>query len=493
MNKNEIDTIRVTVDKSHLITIGERLYGESIELIRELVNNAYDADASEVKITIGENQIIVEDDGSGMDLDGLKQYFNIGSTLKKAEHRSPKFGRNRIGEFGIGKFSALSACPYFEVWTKKGDFQAVVVFDKTEWERSGDKWHLPLQIQDTDPNLSDGTRITLKGINKRFNLADVERRIIESVPIRAENFAVYLNGKRIKVKYIPGYRIPFLEGTPYGVVHGEIIISSQSDADVLEAGISCKVKGASIKKDFFGLEKFPQVAARISEEVCVDFLPITSDRTNFIKDSSEYKAFQKVMQVVIERVKKVLDEMSDFKENRRIKKTLKEIVDKVQKALILNPDYCPEGFVPIGDRRSGVGQAAYVSEKQKEKEIVRNRGVDEKPKRKRKKRAQIKRLTPSAVVRRLAMGQQGVSCCIDHFGPDSPECLTEETIIYINRDHPLYRSQTKKKGAYPLYIARLLTQEISLMRNPRNPRKAYKIQSKLLKDALVEVEGELKE
>ena len=40
----------VTVDKSHLVTIGERLYAESIELIRELVNNAYDADATEVKV-----------------------------------------------------------------------------------------------------------------------------------------------------------------------------------------------------------------------------------------------------------------------------------------------------------------------------------------------------------------------------------------------------------------------------------------------------------
>ena len=39
-------TIAVTVDKSHLITIGEKLYAESIELIRELVNNAYDADAT---------------------------------------------------------------------------------------------------------------------------------------------------------------------------------------------------------------------------------------------------------------------------------------------------------------------------------------------------------------------------------------------------------------------------------------------------------------
>jgi len=41
-----MEYVRVTVDKSHLITIGERLYSESIELIRELVNNAYDADAT---------------------------------------------------------------------------------------------------------------------------------------------------------------------------------------------------------------------------------------------------------------------------------------------------------------------------------------------------------------------------------------------------------------------------------------------------------------
>lgn len=72
----------VTVDKSHLITIGERLYTESIELIRELVNNAYDADATEVRVTVRDDLIRVEDNGAGMDFDGLGQYFNIGSPEK---------------------------------------------------------------------------------------------------------------------------------------------------------------------------------------------------------------------------------------------------------------------------------------------------------------------------------------------------------------------------------------------------------------------------
>ena len=72
--------ITVTVDKSHIITIGERLYTESIELIRELVNNAYDANATHVEVEIREDEIMIRDNGLGMDLRGLKQYFNIGSS-----------------------------------------------------------------------------------------------------------------------------------------------------------------------------------------------------------------------------------------------------------------------------------------------------------------------------------------------------------------------------------------------------------------------------
>ncbi len=62
-----MEYLPVTVDKSHLITIGERLYSESIELIRELVNNATDADATEVDIKMTDELIEVKDNGTGMD------------------------------------------------------------------------------------------------------------------------------------------------------------------------------------------------------------------------------------------------------------------------------------------------------------------------------------------------------------------------------------------------------------------------------------------
>jgi gluconate kinase len=90
------------------------------------------------------------------------------------------------------------------------------------------------------------------------------------------------------------------------------------------------------------------------------------------------------------------------------------------------------------------------------------------------------------VVKRLKFGAAGVTCCLDHLGEDGPECMTEGTIVYINRDHPLYKREAKKREAHIMNIARLITQEISLMKDPANPREAYNLQSKLLRDAFME-------
>jgi len=82
MEIKEKRELEVTVDKRHIVSIGERLYTESVELLRELVNNAYDADATEVHVEINPDRIVVRDNGTGMDLEGLKQYFIIGSDEK---------------------------------------------------------------------------------------------------------------------------------------------------------------------------------------------------------------------------------------------------------------------------------------------------------------------------------------------------------------------------------------------------------------------------
>lgn len=59
-------------------------------------------------------------------------------------------------------------------------------------------------------------------------------------------------------------------------------------------------------------------------------------------------------------------------------------------------------------------------------------------------------------------------------------------MIYINRDHPLYRRESRTAATYTMYIARLLTQEVALMKDVRNPRRVFELQSRLLRDAFSE-------
>lgn len=480
--------IPITIDKSHIITIGERLYTESIEFIRELVNNAYDADATMVEIIVSEDTIEIRDNGSGMDREGLKQYFNIGSQQKLYAPKSPIYNRDRIGQFGIGKFASLSACKRFEVITKRDDFVGRVIFDKEQWEKTGDVWQLPLEILPADFRKQNGTTVILIGLDRKFEPNDIEAKIIEGTPIKAPYFRVRINNHTVTPRSLSGHKIPFLEGTSFGTVSGEIVILSETASTATELGIEVKVKQVTIRRELFGMETWGKAMARVRGEVNADFLPITSDRTGFIKDSAEYHELLKVMEKIMESVKINLQKLSMKKESKKVSRALKEALQRIYKALAANPDLSPFGALPIGDEIKGMGSAAEIA-KVKEGEKGEEVKVGEKPKtpeKKRKKKPKVKRLTPNAIIKRIKFGETGVSCVVDSFGEDGPEVFSEETTIYINRDHPLYKRESAKVDTHTLNLARLITQEIALMKNPRDPRQAFERQSKLLKDAFVE-------
>lgn len=482
--------ITVTIDKSHIITIGERLYTESIEFVRELVNNAYDADATLVEIVVREDTIEIRDDGMGMDKEGLMQYFNIGSQQKLYSPKSPAYGRDRIGQFGIGKFASLSACKRFEVLTKKGDFVGRVTFDKNEWEKAKGLWQLPLEILPPDFRKENGTTVILSGLTKNFSPADIESKIIEGTPLKAPHFRVRLNSHTITPRSLTGHKIPILEGTEFGPVSGEIVILSETASLAENLGIEVKVKQVTVRRELFGMETWGKTMARVRGEVNADFLPITSDRTGFIKDSLEYEALQKVMQRIMEDVKTLLQRLTAKKEGKKVSRALKEALQRIYRALASNPDLSPFGALPIGDETKGIGGAAEIVKKKEgaATEIIKpaeeiKAEVKEK---KKKKKPKIKQLSPNAIIKKMKFGDIGISCVVDSFGEDGHEVFSEETTIYINRDHPLYKRESAKIDTHMLNLARLITQEISLMKDPKNPRQAFERQSKLLRDAFVE-------
>jgi hypothetical protein len=506
------ETLPVTVDRSHLIVIGEKLYARSLELVRELVNNAYDADATEVHVRVSPDAIEVDDDGSGMDRAGLLRYFQVGVPDKREHPMSPRFGRDRIGQFGIGKFATLAACRRFEVLTRRGDFSARVVFDRTDWEEQDGGWHLPMEVDPPDGLRADGTSVRLTILTKRFEPVQVREFLVETVPVRAERFAIYVNGLRLLPRSLAGRRIPFLEGTSYGVVHGEAVVLPASHASTDGLGLEVRVKGVTVRRELFGMQAWGKLVTRIRGEVNADFLPLTADRSSFVEDAPEYRAFVDVMVGVMDQVDGVLRQLALRKEHRVAGQAVTEALARVEVALRRHPELSPTGAIPIGEEAEGSGEPALVpspdhggsgdgGDEEGDEETVAAAIVSGPlngmggelgpPEREPLTPApdtppRVRRLTPNAVVRRVQMGQAGLTCCIDGFGPDGPESFTEGTIIYINRDHPLYQHEAEKKDTLTRHVARLITQELALMKERDDPRRAFEHQSILLKETFAD-------
>jgi hypothetical protein len=489
MRVKETTSLEVTVDKRHIISIGERLYTESVELLRELVNNAYDADATEVRVDIGPERVVVRDNGAGMDAEGLRQYFRIGSDEKVIRSISPRFGRDLIGQFGIGKFASLAAAMKFEIVTRRGDFAARVVFDKRHWQSSRFTWHLPCEILQPETVPGDGTTVILSELTKSFDPAEAEETIKDGVPLKAANFAVFLNGRPIPPRTYSGQPIPVLEGCAFGAVAGEIVIIPKSAASTKDLGIDVKVKGVTVKKELFGMETWGPAVARVRGEINANFLLLTSDRSNFVTDSDEYRQFLKIMEKVVALIEKKLGKDADRQEDRRARRAVKEALRRIHRALAANPDFSPFGPIPYGDEKGVGGAAAESAATPPSGKTIAPEGESAPPQKlkpKRRRNPLVKKITPNAIVRRIKLGRSAVSVCLDFFGENNPECFAEGNVVYINRDHPLFKRESRKSASFTMYVARLMTQEIAIMTEAKTPKLAFARQSKLLKDAFAE-------
>jgi hypothetical protein len=201
------------------------------------------------------------------------------------------------------------------------------------------------------------------------------------------------------------------------------------------------------------------------------------------------------MEKIVGIIKKTLGKEADRQKDRRAGAAVKEALQRIHKALAINPDLSPFGPITYGDEaKAGTGGSAALDGKDK-KEDIKDKEIgpeeekaagEKKAKKKRRRNPLVKKMTPNAIVRRMRMGTESVSVCMDFFGESGPECFSEGNVVYINRDHPLFKRESRRNATFTMYIARLITQEISMYKETKSPRVAFSRQSKLLKDAFSE-------
>ena len=93
----------LTVDKRIVSLLSASTYESFPRSLRELVSNAYDADATQVTIQLSEKEdlLAITDNGSGMTPDEFGFFLRIAGR-QRSKSRTTVLKRKRIGQFGIG-------------------------------------------------------------------------------------------------------------------------------------------------------------------------------------------------------------------------------------------------------------------------------------------------------------------------------------------------------------------------------------------------------
>lgn len=103
---------KFSVDSSLLFQLGERLVARPSIALSELVKNAYDADATEVVVTmenVGKQggTLLIEDNGHGMTFEEIESgWMRIATSAKRDNPVSRIYSRSLTGAKGIGRFAA---------------------------------------------------------------------------------------------------------------------------------------------------------------------------------------------------------------------------------------------------------------------------------------------------------------------------------------------------------------------------------------------------
>jgi anti-sigma regulatory factor (Ser/Thr protein kinase) len=115
----------ITVSPEIFSVLGAQLVSDPFTALSELVKNSYDADAELVEVRFVENEhrsIVVEDDGSGMTLDEIREgWLQIGTPLKRKASVSRMRKRVLVGSMGIGRLASFSVADEVNIQTGSGN------------------------------------------------------------------------------------------------------------------------------------------------------------------------------------------------------------------------------------------------------------------------------------------------------------------------------------------------------------------------------------
>lgn len=337
--------------------LGEN-YSSVEHALKELVDNAWDADAENVYIKLPQSIydskrfITIKDDGIGMSEESIEnEYLRIARDRVSLKGEKTELKDRLVkGRKGIGKFAGLLLANRMSIVTTQNG--KTIEFDIVKDDFLARHNNLSSQdinlISLDNKNTSNGTEIILTDIDilSIDPNYDKLRQLLIIEYGREDNFNIFINNNAIKVEDIGGKNYRFSE-VNYGIdlnfnIAGKEIKNKKS-------GIVLRVKGKIIgKPNYWGIEDINYIHSKLLKkvygEVNADFLEKhTTNSWGILESNVDYLIVEEFVK------EKLLFALEDsFK--AYIQLTKKQLEIEIKKQLEKIPEYKREKALRLIDK-----------------------------------------------------------------------------------------------------------------------------------------------
>ena len=153
-------------DRTIAYLLGVNNFTNDESAILELVKNSYDARALRVELVFSDNQLIISDNGQGMDEDDIRtSWMHVGKSNKDYETFDAN-NRQRIlaGSKGVGRFALARLGDHVVICTKKDSCDGMIW--ETDWSSSS--------MRKDPARSSTGTTIAITGLREKWGKKKIE-------------------------------------------------------------------------------------------------------------------------------------------------------------------------------------------------------------------------------------------------------------------------------------------------------------------------------
>lgn len=526
--------IALKVHPSFFKEFATKTWVSPADVVKELVENAFDEDATRVLITILSDNSISIEDNAGMDESEIQKFLLLGSPHKKVDSVSPKLKRIRTGRYGTGRLSFLTSFEKMKIRTRKGNYHKSFLIDTKSLD---DLFRGKSNLREIREArlLRDGTEIIVSDAKSYVDELRLVREIRKLAVLRHPLFEVYIkrsprfkewsstNAQLIRVPDIQGHRIPL--NLDKGGIVGEITVARRPLTED-ERGIAVMVGGHIVMRTLFGFDsKIPRVTGFVR---CDTLTSRFADKSAIIEDK-EFEKFSGLMKkFIVDTVIPSLTLYEDVLVTREESKIYKQIDKVLGQAVFetLEPSEEIEGYEIVETKKivsKPTGKASSIPAEDNlfdksiddeykdftKNENKRTRGtITEKGMNKQTlgdvdntlpnylysgqspDMENYENVTVTTQVRKplmkktFALKKVGYKIIPYEDETDSRYSFINENVVFVNKANPTYKAESLRGDEFLLrHIMNIVAQAVAETRHPEG-KEALELQNRLVSEAI---------